>query len=181
VDVNRSATHPGSSSETEDDPTLSVDAYNHVPVATARKALQRAERFRRKGHHEQAIDEFRRALAIDPQYYQAGIELALELETIGEVELAIETLQHLTRSAPNRALAFNTLAQILCDLHRYSDMEIVARQVMSIHPCSFRANLLLGDALVRQGQWSKEARRVLEYASLKYPDATTLLDTWPTQ
>lgn len=181
VSADQSRVPADSSIETEDDPTLSADAYGHVPVIAARKAMERAERLSRKERHNEAIKELRRALAIDPQYYRAENDLAVELETTGDVEAAIATLERLTESAPDRALAFNTLAQIFWNLRRYSDMERVAGQAIKDHPFSFRANFLWGNALAQQGRWSPEAKHALSYAALKYPEAKTLLDQWPAQ
>jgi tetratricopeptide (TPR) repeat protein len=162
-------------------PTLSVESYDHQPATGARKAARRAARLSAKERHDEAIEELRRALAIDPQYYLAENNLGLEFRRAGKPDLAIATLEHLSKSAPNRVLAFNNLAEILYEAQRYPEMETVARQAQKIHPYSFRANLLLGLALVRQGSWSKEAKRDLQYASLRHPEAKNVLEKWPVQ
>jgi hypothetical protein len=67
--------------EDSDDPTTnraSLSPYD--PPRAARKAAEKAERLSEKGDHEEAAAEFRNALAIDPQYYEAANDLALELE-----------------------------------------------------------------------------------------------------
>jgi tetratricopeptide (TPR) repeat protein len=72
------------SSEAGDDPTLGADVPEHDPPKAARKAAEKAEHLSKKGRHEDAITEFRAALAIDPQYYEAENNLALELEAVGK-------------------------------------------------------------------------------------------------
>ena len=54
------------------DPTLAADQVDHESPPAARKAAARAEHLSKKKQHEQAIEEFKRALALDPQYYEAG-------------------------------------------------------------------------------------------------------------
>ena len=167
------------SSEAGDDPTLGAEIAAHDPPKAARKAASKAEHLAKKGQHEEAIAEFRAALAIDPQYYEAENNLALELEAVGKTEEAEKTLRHLMDSAPEHILAFTNLATLLCEQHRYADAEAVARLGLKRHRFSFKSNYLLGAALVDEGKWTDEAREKLEYAEVKYPEAKSLLDKWP--
>jgi len=168
-------------SEAGDDPTLGADVPEHDPPKAARKAAVKAEHLAKKGHHEEAITEFQAALAIDPRYYEAENNLALELEAVGKNEEAEKTLRHLMESAPEHILAFTNLATLLCQQHRYADAEAVARQGLKRHRFSFKSNYLLGAALVEEGKWTDEAREKLQYAEVKYPEAKALLEKWPAQ
>ncbi len=168
------------SSEAADDPTISArPAAVHEPLAAARKSAQKAERLARKSRHADAVAEYRNALAIDPQYYEAENNLALELAASGDDAGAEKTLRGLIQSAPEHTLAFTNLASLLLRQHRYSDAEAVARQALKLHQFSFKSNYLLGAALVDQGLWSDEARLKLEYAQVKYAEAKVLLGKWP--
>lgn len=169
----------GLGNESDDDPTIAAASLGHEPPPAARKAAERAGRLAKKGQHDKAIAEFLRALALDPQYYEAENNLALEYKDAGQPELAVSTLKHLTESAPNHALAFNNLAALLCESKRYAEAEAVERQAVKLHPFSFKANLLLATALIRQGRWTPEAKLDLQYAEAKYPEAKALLDEWP--
>jgi tetratricopeptide (TPR) repeat protein len=165
--------------EADDDPTISAASPIHEPLPAAKKAAERAANFSKKGQHDKAIAEFQRALALDPKYYEAENNLALEFKDAGKPEQALATLKHLTESAPNHVLAFNNLAALLCESKRYAEAEAVERQAIRTHPFSFKANLLLATALIRQGRWTPEAKLDLEYAEAKYPEARGLLDQWP--
>lgn len=168
------------SSEAGDDPTISTRAAKvHEPVPAARKAAQKADRLAKKGRHGEAIAEYRNALAIDPQYYEAENNLALELAASGDAAGAEKTLRGLIQSVPEHTLAFTNLCTLLLSQHRYQDAEAVARQALKLHQFSFKSNYLLGAALVDQGQWSEEARLKLEYAQVKYAEAQALLQKWP--
>jgi len=166
--------------EETDDPTVGGKAIpKHDPAPAARKAAQKAEHLAKKGRHDEAVALFRQALEIDPQYYEAGNNLALELEAAGRAEEAEQTLRGLTKSAPEHVLAFTNLATLLRQQYRYGDAEGVMREALRRHPFSFKTNMLLGAALVDQGHYTEEARAKLEYAQVKYPAAKDLLSKWP--
>lgn len=178
-----SATAPWTSlaGEEGDDPTLSAVVSTEEPPRAARKAAGNAEHLAKKGSHDEAIAEYRRALEIDPQYYEAENNLALELEAAGKREEAEKTFPHLMQTAPAHVLAFNNLGILLCAEGRYADAEAVARGALKAQEYSFRSSYLLGSALVDQGKWTDEAKTKLAYASVKYPQAKELLAKWPAQ
>ncbi|HTU47846.1 MAG TPA: tetratricopeptide repeat protein [Bryobacteraceae bacterium] len=165
----------------DDDPTLAADQMDHEARPAARKAALRAERLSKKKQHEEAIEEFKRALALDPQYYEAENNLALEYASAGQPDLAIQTLTRLTQTNPTHVLAFDNLAIVLYQLHRYAEAEVVARKAYKMHPFSYKANYVLGAALVEQGKWTPEAKLNLRYASERHVEAKALLAQWPAQ
>lgn len=167
------------SSEAADDPTLGAAIAAHDPPKLARKAAAKGEHLARKSQHQEAIAEFRAALEIDPKYYEAENNLALELEAVGQTEEAEKTLRHLMETAPEHVLGFTNLATLLCQQHRYTEAEAVARLGLTRHRFSFKSNYLLGSVLVDQGKWTDEAREKLQYAEGKYAEAKALLEKWP--
>jgi len=168
--------------EEGDDPTIAGSAISkHDPVPAARKAAQKAAHLAKKGRHEDAVALFREALTIDPQYYEAANNLALELEAAGKGDEAEKVLRGLTKLAPEHVLAFTNLGTLLCQQHRYAEAEAVARQALQHHQYSFKSNFLLGTALVDEGRWTDEAKSKLEYAQVKYPEAKALLKKWPSK
>ena len=118
-------------------------------------------------------------MALDPLYFEAWNDLALELETAGKTDEAEQVYRRLMQSNPEHVLAFTNLADLLSSQKRYAEAEAVARQAMKLHSYSFKANLVLGTVLVNEGKWSDEAKTKLEYAQVKYPEAKSLLDRWP--
>jgi tetratricopeptide (TPR) repeat protein len=156
-------------------------ATPHEPLRAARKAAEKAEHLAKKKQHEEAIAEYREAVALDPLYFEAWNDLALELETAGKADEAEQVYRRLTQSNPEHVLAFTNLADLLSSQKRYAEAETVARQAMKFHSYSFKANLVLGTVLVNEGKWSEEAKTKLEYAQVKYPQAKSLLDRWPTR
>jgi tetratricopeptide (TPR) repeat protein len=163
----------------DDDPTLAADQMDHEPPSAARKSAVRAERLSKKKQHEQAIEEFKRALALDPKYYEAENNLALEYAVAGQTDLALQTLTELTKSNPTRVLAYDNLAIVLYQLQRYPEAEQIARKAYKMHPFSYKANYVLGAALVAQQKFTDEAKLNLNYASERHPEAKALLARWP--
>ncbi len=169
------------SSEQGDDPTLSAATPPHEASKPARKAAAKAEHLSKKGDHEAAILGFREALTLDPQYYEAENNLALELELVGKNQEAENTLRQLAQKSPEHILASANLASLLCREHRYSEAETVAREALAKHRYSFKASFLLGTALVDEGHWTDEAKLALQYAQVKYPEVASVLDRWPSR
>jgi Tfp pilus assembly protein PilF len=166
--------------EEGDDPTVIAHPVTpHEPIRAARKAAEEAEHLAKKKQHGEAIAKYREALAIDPLYFEAWNNLALELQDTGKPDEAEQVFRRLMQSNPEHVLVFTNLVSLLSGQKRYADAEAVARQAMKQHNYSFKANLVLGAVLISQGKWSDEAKTKLEYAQVKYPEAKSLLDHWP--
>ena len=154
-------------------------ATPHEPLRAARKAAEKAERLAKKKQHEEAIAEYREAVALDPLYFEAWNDLALELQTSGKTEEAEQVFRRLVQSNPEHVVVFTNLATLLSSQKRYAEAEAVARQAMKLHSYSFSANLVLGTLLVNEGKFSDEAKTKLQYAQVRYPEAKKLLERWP--
>jgi tetratricopeptide (TPR) repeat protein len=64
-----------------DDPTIAKHPVTpHEPVRAARKAAEKAEHLAKKKQQEEAIAKYREAVALDPLYFEAWNNLALELK-----------------------------------------------------------------------------------------------------
>ena len=166
--------------EQSDDPTVVAHPVPpHEPLRAARKAFEKAEHLAKKKLHQEAIARYREAVALDPLYFEAWNNVALELNAAGQTDEAERVLRRLMQSNPEHVLVFTNLATMLSGQKRYAEAEAVVRQAMKLHSYSFKANLVLGGVLVSEGKWSDEAKTKLEYAQVKYPEVKALLDHWP--
>ncbi|MGC9948060.1 MAG: tetratricopeptide repeat protein [Bryobacteraceae bacterium] len=166
--------------EAADDPTIAKHPITpHEPVRAARKAAEKAEHLAKKKQQDEAIAAYREAVALDPLYFEAWNNLALELEAAGKNDEAEQVFRRLMQSNPEHVVAFTNLAALLTGQKRYAEAEAVARQAMKLHSYSFKANLVLGTVLTDEGKWSDEAKTKLEYARVKYPEVKALLGKWP--
>jgi tetratricopeptide (TPR) repeat protein len=154
-------------------------ATPHEPLRAARKAAEKAEHLSKKKQLDEAVAAYREAVALDPLYFEAWNDLALELQTAGKTDEAEQVFRRLMQSNPEHVLVFTNLANLLSSQKRYAEAEAVARQAMKLHDYSFKANLVLGTVLINEGKWSDEAKTKLQYAQVKYPEAKALLDRWP--
>ena len=166
--------------EEGDDPTIVAHPVTpHTPVRAARKAAEAAEHLAKKKLRQEAIAKYREAVALDPLYFEAWNNLALELNAAGQPDEAEQVFRRLMQSNPEHVVVFTNLAAVLSGQSRYAEAEAVARQAMKLHNFSFSANYVLGSLLVNQRKFSDEAKTKLEYAQVKYAQAKTLLDHWP--
>jgi tetratricopeptide (TPR) repeat protein len=184
-EMGRSTVGPDGSSrslklEEGDDPTVIAHPVTpHEPLRAARKAAEVGEHLAKKKQHQEAIAKYREAVALDPLYFEALNNLALEFQDTGKPDEAEQVFRRLMQSNPEHVLAFTNLATLLSGQKRYAEAEAVARQAMKLHNYSFKANFVLGAVLISQGKWSDEAKTKLEYAQLKYAEAKSLLEHWP--
>lgn len=166
--------------EEADDPTVIAHPVPpHEPLRAARKAAEEAEHLAKKKRSEEGIAKYREAVELDPLYFEAWNNLALELDAAGKKDEAEQVFRRLMQSNPQHVLVFTNLATMLIGQKRYADAEAAARQAMKLHSYSFKANLILGTVLVNEGKWSDEAKTKLEYAQVRYPEAKALLARWP--
>ncbi|MGA2738511.1 MAG: tetratricopeptide repeat protein [Bryobacteraceae bacterium] len=166
--------------EEGDDPTVVAHPVPpHEPLRAARKVAEAAEHLAKKNEHQEAIAKYREAVALDPLYFEAWNNLALELQDAGTPNEAEQVFRRLMQSNPEHVLVFTNLVSLLSGQKRYVEAETVARQAMKLHGYSFKANYVLGSLLISQGKWSDEANTKLQYAQLRYPEAKSLLEHWP--
>lgn len=166
--------------EKDDDPTVAAHPVPlHEPSREVAKIADQAERLAKKKQTDAAIAKYREAVALDPLYFQAWNNLALQLKAAGKNDEAEQILRRLLKTNPEHVVVFANLASLLSGEKRYGDAEEVARLAVKKHGYSFCANYILGTALVNEGKFNEEAKTKLEYAELKYPEAKKLLHSWP--
>ena len=165
--------------EESDDPTVAAHSVaTHQPLRAARKAAEKAEHLANRKQHSEAAAQYRIAVALDPIYFEAWNNLALELQDAGRMDEAEQVFRRLMQSNPEHVLVFTNLAALLGGQKRYAEAEVVARDAMKLHSYSFKANFVMGTLLVSRGKWSDEAKTKLQYAQVRYPEAKTLLEHW---
>ena len=119
-------------------------------------------------------------MALDPLYFQAWNNLALQLDAAGKKDEAEQILRRLLQNRIRSTYWF------LQTWPRCSSAKSGTRDAERAGtPGDENARLLVlrqlysGTALVNEGKLSDEAKTKLEYAQLKYPEAKKLLHNWP--
>jgi tetratricopeptide (TPR) repeat protein len=125
--------------EEDDAPTVVAHPVPpHEPLCAARKAAEEAERLAKEKRGEEAITKYREAVALDPLYFEAWNNLALELQAAGKTDEAEQVFRRLMQSNPEHVLVFTNLAALLSGQKRYAEAETVARRAMKLHSYSER-------------------------------------------
>ena len=119
-----------------------------------------------RGQAAKAIDEYQRALEIEPDFLEARYNLAAAYNSLGRHVEAIAQYQKAVEIAPNSAEAHNNLARALFQQGQLAEAIDQFQQALRIKPDDAVARYNLGNALILQGQLGdaiaqyKEAVRV---------------------
>ena len=122
-----------------------------------------------------AVEQFERAVRINPNSAEARNDLALALENLGKWSEAAEQLEQAVRIDPDSVEARNNLAIALEALGRMPEAIEQFRQALQINPQSAEAHYNLGNALVQQGD-VKDALKQYEQALRNQPNLTAARD-----
>lgn len=118
-----------------------------------------------RGQLDRAIDHYREALRIDPDYVPAYNNLGLALAARGELETAIEYYRQALRIYPAYAEAHANLATALLNRGELETAIDHYRKALQLNPADANAHNNLGLALASQGEFQgavRHFRRALE-------------------
>jgi tetratricopeptide (TPR) repeat protein len=101
------------------------------------------------GRVERAVTHFENALAINPRYAEASINLGTALAALGRYEEAIPRFETAIAIKPNSAEAHKSVAKVLAVIERYRDAAEHYEKVLDLSPHDAEARTGLGDALYR--------------------------------
>jgi tetratricopeptide (TPR) repeat protein len=147
---------------------------HHVPGKAA-KEYERAYKTVQKGDLEAAIQYFKNAIAIDPEFSAAINALGLTYLRVNRNDPAIEQFNKAIAVDPHEAAPYSNLAIALLGQEQYSDAERTARRALDLDRADTNANLVLGASLVLQKKFTAEAEQSLRRAASDYPHANFLL------
>jgi len=127
-----------------------------------------------QGKFANAVDHFRRALAMKPQSPAAHYNLGTALTLAGSLDEAIRSYEEALRLRPDYALAHNNLGAILFQRGQLDAAEVHLREAVRLDPQNADALDNLGRLDWRRGDFAS-ARRRFEQATLARPDWTTAM------
>lgn len=107
------------------------------------------------GHYEEAADQYKRAIDIDPSDDRNFAGLGGVYERLGKLDLAEGTLLHAINLRGQDWAAYNALGQFYNDHARYADAIHMFSQVVALIPDSYAGYSNLGAAYVGQGDYTK--------------------------
>jgi len=112
-------------------------------------------------NYKEAEEAYRKALEVDPEYYQAALDIADVLLTLKDTERAIQYLKMAEKDPEFRVDSYTAQAHCLRMLGRDEQAEEILRVVISEYPEHMAAAIELGRILVETNR-PKEGIEILE-------------------
>jgi predicted O-linked N-acetylglucosamine transferase (SPINDLY family) len=104
-------------------------------VPRAAEALQnRGNALRRLSRHAEAIRSYEEALAVRPQFFEALLNRGHAYKELGNAEAALTNFDAAVALRPTSAEALFARAEVLADLHRYSEASATLVELLDIAP-----------------------------------------------
>jgi len=108
-----------------------------------------------QGEYQEAVAEFKKAVALDSSRDSAFRGLADAFERLGDVASAEATYQQAIALRPQYWAGYNTLGAFYFRQSRYPDAVRMLQRVVDLAPENFQGYFNLGAVLVAQGQYAK--------------------------
>jgi tetratricopeptide (TPR) repeat protein len=129
----------------------------------ARKEFRRGADASQAGKTDEAIDHFRKALDIYPNFLMARNDLGLQLLAVGRLDEAVEQLRLAVGLDPKSFNPQLNLGIVLVRQHQFAEAAGVLDKAISLNPQSPAARLFAGEAYVATGN-SVRAEKELKTA-----------------
>jgi tetratricopeptide (TPR) repeat protein len=152
--------------------TVSLAALSHSVPRRARQAFEEAAKACAAGNVRKQIDRLNAAIAIDPNFAEAHVDLAGVYSQMSQPEEAVRHARIAFELNPNIPESGTNLAALLIQLKRYTEAEAVARAaLLNDDQDASCARLLLALVLIEQRRSIDQALAYLEQAVTEFPSA----------
>jgi len=122
-----------------------------------------------EGKFEEAINYYKKAIELQPNYYLAYLNWGISLNQIGQFNEAIEHLQKALQLKPDSGEAYGNIGKALIELNKISEGIAYYEKAVKLQPNSATAHFNLGTALTQQDKF-EEAIAELQKAVELQPD-----------
>jgi tetratricopeptide (TPR) repeat protein len=122
-----------------------------------------------RGEYEKAIEAYKRAIELNPDFTEAYYHLGMAYSSLGKYKEAVEAYSRAVRIKPDYAAAYYNLGHAYSNLNRHDKAIKAFRQSIQYEPGNVEAYFALGNAYFDSG---KEERAVdtFEAAISRKPD-----------
>ena len=158
-----------------DAPTISLTRLSHKPAKQARKQFARAAKAAARGDNVKAAEFYERAVAADPDWFEARVNLAVQYYRTARFAEALTHLHKALELDPDSAIAYSNLSLVLLTVLDDSEAERAARRSVELNPFRAVGRYLLGLSLARLGRL-EEALTELRLAAPEMPAAREMLN-----
>lgn len=154
---------------------VTLHELEHRVPGNAVREFERALKAQSKGEHENAVEHFKKAIEIDPEFCAARNDLGASYLRLRRVELAIDQFNKAIAVDPHLAMPYSNLAVAYFMQDKPADAERAARREVDLDRGGTRGRLMLGLSLVLQRKFTREAEQSLGKALHDFPQASLLL------
>jgi tetratricopeptide (TPR) repeat protein len=151
--------------------SISFAQLQHKVPAPALKLFNKGEQAAAKRSLPQARDFYRQAIALDPEYVDAYIELGATESALGQYESAADQYRKAIALAPEHELALPNLCIVLAKMHKFHEAGDVARRALKVSPGSGRVHYILAASLIEDHGNMDEAIEHMQRAASEIPSA----------
>jgi len=153
------------------DATVSIRQLQHKVPSEAQKEYSKGKTASNKGEHVLALDHFRKATQIDPEFSQAFNSSGVADMALGHFEQASDQFQKAVDLVPDYLVALANLSIALCGLEHYHEATEAARRALKLDPLLLKIRYVLGLSLASEGGNQAEALDNLQRAAAEVPKA----------
>ena len=157
------------------EPGNTVSAHELTLGRGAREAMQKGiERLYTKQDAKGSLTQFRRAVAAEPSYYEAYMQMGVAHMRLGETAEAEQALRKsIDLSGGRYPDAYFTLAQLFSNNERFTDAEPIARRGVELDGNAWQGHYELARALVGLNRLDVAEKSAME-ARTRRPDYAPL-------
>lgn len=130
----------------------------------------------RAGYLEDAEDDFKSLLLIDPEFYPGRLKLGMVYHAGRRHKEAAEIFERLTRQHPHRWEAYRHLGETLYALGQYTQASEQLRKAVALKPDAPDARYHLGKAYIKLRQLDLALAECRQLRELKAPEQAATLE-----
>jgi Flp pilus assembly protein TadD len=161
---------PEMASGAADEETMKkLEALGYLTPDNAEALNNLGQRYQDRGEFEKAIVEFKKAIAMRPNYYRAYNNLAVCYGELGRYDKAEEVLLKTIELKPDNFYAMNNLAVLHMEQRNFDKALGYARRCVEVEPSYVNGLITLGSVLAMTGEVD-EAREQFNEALRLEPD-----------
>jgi len=154
---------------------VSLSELNHKIARQAQNAFRAGLKAEDAGELQKSIEDFQKAVTIDPRYVQAEVNLAVQYRQGGRLEEAIAHAQRAFDISLGDPDAAHTLTMMLIGARRYAQLERVTRMMLANRQAVSEMHGLLAVSLIGQGRNFDEAFAHVGLAAENFPMVRLLI------
>jgi tetratricopeptide (TPR) repeat protein len=153
-------------------PVSGIVSVRELQSRVPKKAMQafvKAQHYSDASKPAEAIEQLRLAIALDPDWRDAHVNLGAALVRTGRYDEALVELQEAIRIGPPTAMVYTNYAAALATIKRMEEGEKAVREALRLDPSFWRAHYLLGHMLALQAGREREALERLRAGAVLVP------------